>query len=117
MNINVNVICLVFGVIAHQIGFLESQALNKAGVFDWLMYGLLAYIFSQLSITTPKQMGTIVIQIIVLIALGLLGMFIASSILAKPFKMTWQMAYACSLTALCGFPADYIITSEVSHEV
>lgn len=31
--------------------------------------------------------------------------------------MTWQMAYACSLTALCGFPADYIITSEVSHEV
>lgn len=115
--ININVTCLVFGVIAHQLGFLESHALNKAGFYDWLIYGLLAYIFSQLSITTPRQMGTIVVQIIVLIALGLLGIFIASSLLAKPFKMTWQMAYACSLTCLFGFPTDYILTSEVSREM
>ena len=117
IDLNSNVICLIFGVLAHQVGFLESDVLTKAGVYNWLMYGLLAYIFAQLSLTTPHQMGTIIVQIIVLIMLGLLGMFIASSLLAKPFKMTWQMAYACSLTSLCGFPADYVITSEVSHEV
>ncbi|MCO6543540.1 MAG: hypothetical protein J6584_06215 [Lactobacillus sp.] len=116
-NLNSNVICLILGVIAHQVGFLETNVLNKAGVYNWLIYGLLAYIFAQLSITTPQQMGGIVIQIVVLIALGLLGMFIASSLLAKPFKMTWQMAYACSLTSLFGYPADYILTSEISHEV
>lgn len=117
IDLNSNVICLIFGVLAHQVGFLESDVLTKAGVYNWLMYGLLAYIFAQLSLTTPHQMGTIIVQIIVLIMLGLLGMFIASSLLAKPFKMTWQMAYACSLTSLCGFPADYVITSEVSREV
>lgn len=117
IDLNSNVICLIFGVLAHQVGFLESDVLTKAGVYNWLMYGLLAYIFAQLSLTTPHQMGTIIVHIIVLIMLGLLGMFIASSLLAKPFKMTWQMAYACSLTSLCGFPADYVITSEVSHEV
>lgn len=117
IDLNSNVICLILGVLAHQVGFLESDVLTKAGVYNWLMYGLLAYIFAQLSLTTPHQMGTIIVQIIVLIMLGLLGMFIASSLLAKPFKMTWQMAYACSLTSLCGFPADYVITSEVSHEV
>ncbi|BDR59812.1 hypothetical protein [Lactobacillus xylocopicola] len=117
IDLNSNVVCLIFGVLAHQFGFLESDVLNKAGVFNWLMYGLMAYIFAQLSITTPQQMGTIIGQILVLIVLGLLGMLIASSLLAKPFKMTWQMAYACSLTSLCGFPADYIITKEVSHEV
>ena len=117
IDLNSNIICLIFGVLAHQVGFLESDVLTKAGVYNWLMYGLLAYIFAQLSLTTPHQMGTIIVQIIVLIMLGLLGMFIASSLLAKPFKMTWQMAYACSLTSLCGFPADYVITSEVSHEV
>ncbi len=117
IDLNSNVICLIFGVLAHQVGFLESDVLTKAGVYNWLMYGLLAYIFAQLSLTTPHQMGTIIVQIIVLIMLGLLGMFIASSLLAKPFKMTWQMAYACSLTSLCGFPADYVITSEVSYEV
>ncbi len=115
--INANVICLILGVIAHQIGFLEDNALNKAGVFNWLMYGLLAYIFAQLSVTTPAEMGTIIFQIIVLIFLGLVGMFLASRLLAKPFGMSWQMAYACSLTSLFGFPADYILTSEVAHTV
>lgn len=110
-------ICLIFGVLAHQCGFLETNILNKAGVYNWLIYGLLAYIFAQLSITAPKQMGGIVLQIIVLIVLGLLGMFIASSLLAKPFKMSWQMAYACSLTSFFGYPANYILTSEISHEV
>ena len=113
--INSNVVCLIFGVIAHQIGFLEDNALNKAGVFNWLMYGLLAYVFGQLSATTPAVLGGIVLQIIVLIALGVLGMFLASRLLAKPFGMSWQMAFSCSLTALFGFPADYILTSEVAR--
>ncbi|AMV65820.1 Hypothetical protein ADU71_1934 [Pediococcus damnosus] len=81
------------------------------------MYGLLAYVFAQLNVTTPKIMGTIIVQILVLIALGLLGMFIASRLLAKPFGMSWQMAYACSLTSLFGFPADYILTSEIARSV
>ncbi|MFC6180522.1 hypothetical protein [Lactiplantibacillus daowaiensis] len=115
--INANVICLIFGVIAHQVGFLEDNALTKAGVFHWLMYGLLAYVFSQLSVTTPSLMGTIIVQIIVLIALGLIGMFLASWLLAKPFGMTWYMAYSCSLTALFGFPADFILTNEVASQV
>ena len=116
-TINANVICLIFGVIAHQLGFLEDNALNRAGVFNWLMYGLLAYVFAQLSLTTPQIMGGIVVQIIVLIALGILGMFLASSLLAKPFGMTREMAFACSLTALFGFPADYILTTEICHSV
>ncbi|QVI36820.1 hypothetical protein KGS74_11295 [Lacticaseibacillus casei] len=115
--INSNVVCLIFGVIAHQIGFLEDNALNKAGVFNWLMYGLLAYVFGQLSATTPAVLASIVLQIAVLIVLGVLGMFLASRVLAKPFGMSWQMAFSCSLTALFGFPADYILTSEVASAV
>ncbi|BDR58012.1 hypothetical protein [Xylocopilactobacillus apicola] len=116
-TINSNIIGLILGVLAHQVGFIETQSLNKAGVFNWLMYGLLAYAFSQLGLTTPQQMATIIVQILVLIVLGLIGMFIASYILAKPFKMSWQMAYSCALTSLFGFPTDYILTSEVSREV
>ncbi len=115
--VNPNVVCLIFGVVAHQLGFLEKSALNKAGVFQWLMYGLLAYIFAQLNITTPAIMEHVVIQIIVLILLGLIGMFLASWILAKPLKMSGSMAFACSLTSLFGFPADYILTTEVCHNI
>ncbi|MDF7669343.1 hypothetical protein [Lactobacillus sp. ESL0703] len=116
-DLNANVVCLIFGVIAHQLGFLEDSALNKANVFQWLMYGLLAYVFSQLSITTPQIIGKVFVQIIVLMLLGLLGMFLASIILAKPFGMSPEMAFACSLTSLFGFPADYILTTEICHNV
>lgn len=111
--INSNVIALILGVIFHQLGFLEKQILVKAKVFNWLIYGLLAYVFSQLSSTTPKVLSGILIQIIVLIILGIIGMYITSAILAKPFKMSRPMAFATSLTALFGFPADYIVTNEV----
>lgn len=111
--INANVIALVLGVIGHQIGFLEKEVLNKTKVFNWLMYGLMAYVLSQLSVTTPDMLGTILIQIVVLIILGIFGMFIASWILSKPMKMSKEMAFASSLTALFGFPADYVLTNEV----
>lgn len=115
--INANVICLILGVLAHQLGLLEDNALTRAGVFNWLIYGLMAYVFSQLSLTTPDIIGGILIQILILIALGILGMFIASYLLAKPFGMSKQMAFACSLTALFGFPADFILTTEVCHTI
>lgn len=116
-KINPNVVALIFGVVAHQVGFLENNVLNKAGVFNWLMYGLLAYIFSQLSVATPKILGGILIQIIVLIVLGIIGMYIMSAILAKPMKMSRPMAFATALTAMFGFPADYILTNEVAQNL
>lgn len=115
--INGNVIALVLGVIFHQIGFLEKQILNKAKVFNWLMYGLLAFVFSQLSMTTPKVLSGIMVLILVLIALGISGMYLASSLLAKPLKMSKDMAFATALTALFGFPADYILTNEVVNNL
>ena len=115
--INANVLCLIFGVIFHEIGFLDDNAMNKAGVFNWLMYGLLAYILAELNATTPQTIGQILLPVITLIILGLIGMFIASFLLAKPFGMSRQMAFACSLTALCGFPSDYILTTDVVNNL
>lgn len=115
--INANVLCLIFGVVAHAAGFLPDDALNKAKVFNWLMYGLLVFVLAELNATTPATIGKILLQALILIALGLLGMFLASVILAKPFSMSRPMAFACALTALCGFPADYILTTDVVNSL
>ncbi|MFC6179687.1 hypothetical protein [Lactiplantibacillus daowaiensis] len=112
--VNAYIICLIFGVIAHQLGFLEDAVLEKAGVFHWLMYGLLAYIFSNLNIVKLNMLAGIVVPIVTMILLGILGMFIASSLLAKPLGFSREMAFASALTALFGFPADYIVTHEVT---
>ena len=81
------------------------------------MYGLLTFILAELNATTPSTIGKILLQVLVLIALGLSGMFLASVLLAKPFGMSRSMAFACALTALCGFPADYILTNDVVNSL
>lgn len=112
--VNQYIICLIFGVIFCEVGFLEESALVKAGVFNWLMVGLLAYVFSALNTVTFAVLGKIIVPTISLIILGILGMFLTSSISGKLLGFSKEMGFACALTALFGFPADYIITTECS---
>lgn len=116
-SVNPYIICLVVGVIAHRLHVLPNSVLQKAGVFNWFMYGLLAYIFSNLNRITPSNLVTILLPIITMIILGILGMFLASIILAKPLGFSKSMAFASALTALFGFPADYIVTHESANNV
>ncbi len=116
-SVNQYIICLIFGVIFCEIGFLEETALVKAGVFNWLISGLLAYVFSGLSAVGPQQLGKMLIPIVVLIILGILGMFIVSMLVGRFLGLTKEMGFACALTALFGFPADYIITHEVCKSI
>lgn len=116
-TINQYIVCLIFGVIFCELGFLEESALVKAGVFNWLISGLLVYIFAGLATISPSQLIKILIPIIVLIILGILGMFLTSLITGKLVGFSKEMSFACALTALFGFPADYIITTEVCKSV
>lgn len=50
---------------------------------------------------------------VLIIVIGVIGMYIFSFIAAKILKISTNMAFAVALTALYGFPADYIITNEV----
>ncbi len=115
--LNQYVICLILGVIFCHLGFLEQSALVKAGVFGWLITGLLLYVFSGLSAVTPQGLGKILVPIIVLIILGIFGMFIVSMIVGRFLGFSKEMGFACALTALFGFPADYIITHEVCKSI
>lgn len=116
-NLNQYVICLILGVVFCELGFLEQSALVKAGVFGWLITGLLLYVFSGLSAVTPTGLGAMIVPIISLILLGIFGMFVMSMIVGKFLGFSKEMGFACALTALFGFPADYIITHEVCKSV
>ena len=111
------VICLVFGVIACETGFLEKRSLNKANSFGWLMTALMAFIFAQLAKATPSMLAKIVLPLFGTIILGISGMALFSIIVGKLFGYTKEMAFAITLTALFGFPANYILTLEAVKSI
>lgn len=106
------VLCLVFGVIATSVGFLEREPLRKANAFGFTVLILMVFIFDGLKRATPEMLGQLAVPLVTIIAIGLVGMYIASWIVGRLLGITPAMAFACSLTALYGFPADYIITKD-----
>ncbi|NFQ04045.1 hypothetical protein FDJ67_15665 [Clostridium sporogenes] len=117
VHINDFVVCLILGVIACELGFLEEKALNKANAFGFLMTVLMAFIFANLSQATPIMLKDIIVPLFGIIILGVIGMYGMSLILSKALGFSKQMGFACMLTALYGFPADYILTHEAIKSV
>lgn len=111
------VLCLFFGVVARSIGFLERHPLQKANGFGFAILGLLLFVFDGLKNATPDMMVELLYPLVTLIALGVAGMYLFSFIMGKLLKISKEMAFAVSLTALYGFPADYVITVEVINSL
>lgn len=111
------VLCLLFGVIATSLGFLEKHPLKKANGFGFAIMGLMLYILDGLKKATPDMMVELIYPLIGCIVIGVAGMYVFSMIMGKVLKVSKEMAFAVSLTALYGFPADYIITNEVINSL
>lgn len=113
VSISPFVLCLLFGVLATSVGFLERQPLKKANSFGFAVMGLMLFVFDGLKQATPDMLLSLFVPMIGIIVLGVVGMFIFSALVGRALKVSKEMAFAVSLTALYGFPADYIITTEV----
>ena len=101
---------LVLGVIFTTLGFLDRNSLNRANSYGIFMFALMMYVFDGLKDCTPEMLVSIIVPMLVLIVIGVLGMAVASFIIAKVLKMSFPLAFANGLTALYGFPCDAIIT-------
>ncbi|WP_392563171.1 hypothetical protein [Orbus sturtevantii] len=111
------VLCLLFGVIASSIGFLERHPLKKANGFGFAVMALMLFIFDTLNHATPQMLLNLLMPLIVLILAAVVGMLVFAAIIGKVLKVSTEMGFAIALTALYGFPADYIITNEVINNL
>lgn len=113
VSISPFVLCLFFGVVASSLGFLEKQPLKKANSFGFAILGLMLFIFDGLKKATPEMLEELLLPMVGIIVIGVIGMYVFSAIVGRILGVSKEMAFAVSLTALYGFPADYIITNEV----
>lgn len=112
LGISPFVYCLIFGVIANAVGFVEKRPLNLSNSFGFLITILMAFIFAGLSDATPAMLAELAVPLAGIIFLGVSGMAILSMLLGKFLGYTKEMSFATALTALYGFPPNYILTEE-----
>ena len=107
------VTCLVFGVIAAEIGLVDRQSLNKANSFGWMITVLMAFIYEGLNKATPEMLMEVVLPLIEIIIIGVSGLLIFAFIIGKILKESPYMSLCIALNALYGFPPNFILTNEV----
>lgn len=112
--INQAVIALVLGIVATELGFLRPNVLKENGCFNFLMFVLMIYVFSGLNNATPELLLEIIGPMLFIIVVGVVGMSICAFIAGKLLKVSPYMAIATSLTALYGFPPNYVLTDEAA---
>ncbi len=115
--VNSLIVCLIFGVIAREIGFLEKDEMTLANSQGFIMICLLTVIFANLSSATPEMLLSLIIPIIGCLVLGVIGFSIFSSIAGRFLGMDKFMSIAIGSTALFGFPGTFIISNEVANAV
>lgn len=106
------VTCLVFGVIAAELGIVNRQPLNKANSFGWAMTCLMAFIFEGLNKATPEMLLKVAGPLIGIIVIGVIGLIIFAFIAGKILKESKYMSLPIALNALYGFPPNFILTTE-----
>lgn len=107
------IVMLILGTVAAEIGFIEKQPLTLANSFGFFMTALMAFAFASLSKATPAVLAELIIPLIGIIIFGVIGMAVVSIPVGKTLGYSREMAFSVALTALYGFPSNYILTQEV----
>ena len=107
--------CLLIGIICLKLGVFESSELERANSFTITMIGIIFVVIGSMAGVTPRQVLENAPAIIAIIAIGTIGITVGGYFTAKLVKWHPYKGMPVALTALFGFPGDYILCEEVSR--
>ena len=113
-NVHFFVFALLFGILFCELGFLEKNILPQTESQGFIMFSTTVIIFTNLANTTPSQLISMLIPLVILLVLGVIGVFIMGFILSKVLKVTPGLAISFGLTCTFGFPTTLLMSQEVA---
>ena len=111
------VICLVFGVIATEIGFLEHQSLPKTQSYGIIVFITTVVIFGPLADTSPQMLLALMGPLFITLGLGFVGVLVSSAIISKLLKVSPWMGIAMGTSCSFGMPTTFLMPKEVANAI
>lgn len=116
-NITPTIFGLFLGVVFAELGLLESQALQKANSYGYILIASIVGVVGSLASSDPAEIFSALPRILALLAIAIIGIFIVTFFVSKLVKKTWYMSFAIGLNCLLGFPPNYILSVEAISAV
>lgn len=107
------VILLIVGVILAEIGFLDRKPLIKSEVFGFTSVVIVGYVvISGIAAATPDTVISMLVPAIGVILVGCVGLCIGAAVAGRLVGFHKEMAMSVALTALYGYPGNFILSQE-----
>ncbi|MEB6548634.1 hypothetical protein MXL46_05870 [Heyndrickxia sporothermodurans] len=109
--------CLVIGVIGARVKFYDENIMDKAKASSIAILGTIFIVIASMSTVSLKEFLHFIPQILAIIVIGQIGIILGGYLFSKLTKWHPYKGMSLALTAMFGFPADYILCQEVSRSV
>ncbi|HEY4600609.1 MAG TPA: hypothetical protein VIG73_04955 [Cerasibacillus sp.] len=108
---------LAIGIIGLKLNIFESRSLEKANSFTLTTIAIIFVVIGTMAGVTPQQVWDNLPPVILILVVGTIGIMIGGLLMSKVVKWSPYKGMPVALTALFGFPGDYILCEEVSRSV
>lgn len=116
-GLNYGIWALLLGIGGQFIGLLPHKTLDKANSFGIVTTGILVVVLASMGGVTLAQLWEAAGPVVLMLVLGAGGLMIGGMTVGRLLGWDPGKAMPVSLTALIGFPADYIICEEIAHSL
>ncbi|GAA4510737.1 hypothetical protein [Brevibacterium yomogidense] len=112
-----SILALLLGIVSTAIGLTPERALEKSSSFGIAMAGVIAIVMAPLVEASLSDVIAALLPMVVILVVGGIGIMLGGFIATKLLRWKPTLGMSVALTAMYGFPADYLLTNEVARSV
>ncbi|MCT2182538.1 hypothetical protein M3G00_06265 [Brevibacterium casei] len=112
-----SILALILGILATAIGLSPDKAMERSNSFGIAMAGVIAIVMAPLVAASVDDVIRAFLPTIAILIVGGAGIVIGGFIATKLLRWKAPLGMSVALTAMYGFPADYLLTNEVARSI
>lgn len=116
-HIPASILALILGIVSTTIGLTPERVMEKSSSFGIAMAGVIAIVMAPLVTASVQDVITAFLPTITILVIGGTGIAIGGLLATKLLHWRAPLGMSVALTAMYGFPADYLLTHEVARSV
>ncbi|MGO3023185.1 MAG: hypothetical protein ACTIIH_08075 [Brevibacterium sp.] len=112
-----SILALLLGIAAAATGLSPDKAMERSNSFGVAMAGVIAIVMAPLVSASVQDVINALLPTITILVVGGAGIVIGGFVATKVLRWKAPLGMSVALTAMYGFPADYLLTNEVARSI
>ncbi|WP_423057629.1 hypothetical protein [Brevibacterium linens] len=112
-----SILALILGILATAVGLSPDKAMERSNSFGIAMAGVIAIVMAPLVTASVQDVVNAFVPTITILVVGGSGIVIGGFVATKLLRWKSGLGVSVALTAMYGFPADYLLTNEVARSI